>query len=174
MEGFEVTKIGKHIFCILDAGNSSFYMVEGDKKAAVIDTGITTGKKITPLLRELTDKPLLLVATHVHCDHIYHMDEFEEVYMCHDEKKIEETTLRTLTAGRLKPWDEIHDIHTDSVISLGGTELRICQVPGHTPGSIVIWKPGRITCSQAMRSEADVESGCRFQDQRILKHITTV
>ena len=51
MEGFEVTKIGKHIFCILDAGNSSFYMVEGDKKAAVIDTGITTGKKITPLLR---------------------------------------------------------------------------------------------------------------------------
>ena len=95
MEGFEVTKIGKHIFCILDAGNSSFYMVEGDKKAAVIDTGITTGKKITPLLRELTDKPLLLVATHVHCDHIYHMDEFEEVYMCHDEKKIEETTLRT-------------------------------------------------------------------------------
>ena len=39
MEGFEVTKIGKHIFCILDAGNSSFYMVEGDEKAAVIDTG---------------------------------------------------------------------------------------------------------------------------------------
>ena len=56
-------------------------MVEGDKKAAVIDTGITTGKKITPLLRELTDKPLLLVATHVHCDHIYHMDEFEVIYM---------------------------------------------------------------------------------------------
>ena len=45
MEGFEVTKIGKHIFCILDAGNSSFYMVEGDEKAAVIDTGITTGKE---------------------------------------------------------------------------------------------------------------------------------
>lgn len=45
MEGFEVTKIGKHIFCILDAGNSSFYMIEGDEKAAVIDTGITTGKK---------------------------------------------------------------------------------------------------------------------------------
>lgn len=36
MEGFEVTKIGKHIFCILDAGNSSFYMVEGDEKAVVI------------------------------------------------------------------------------------------------------------------------------------------
>ena len=39
MEGFEVTKIGKHIFCILDAGNSSFYMIEGDEKAALLDTG---------------------------------------------------------------------------------------------------------------------------------------
>lgn len=51
-------------------------------------------------------------------------------------KKIEKRHCH-LTAGRLKPWDEIHDIHTDSVISLGGTELRICQIPGHT-GSIVI------------------------------------
>ncbi len=45
MEGFEVTKIGKHIFCILDAGNSSFYMIEGDEKAAVIDTGLPPIKK---------------------------------------------------------------------------------------------------------------------------------
>lgn len=150
-------------------------MVEGDEKAAVIDTGITTGKKIMPLLRELTDKPLLLVVTHVHWDHIYHMDEFEEVYMCHDEKKIDETTLRTLTIGRLKPWNEIHDIHTDSVISLGGTELRICQGSRtHTGKRSYSGNQGEITCSLAMRSEADVESGCRFRDQQILKHITTV
>ena len=94
MEGFEVTKIGKHIFCILDAGNSSFYMVEGDEKAAVIDTGITTGKKIMPLLRELTDKPLLLVVTHVHLDHIYHMDEFEEVYKQKEPECTVEVTFR--------------------------------------------------------------------------------
>ena len=43
-----------------------------------------------------------------------------------------------LTAGKLKPWEEIHDIRTDSVISLGGTELTICQAPGHTPGSVVV------------------------------------
>ena len=73
MEGFQVTEIGEKIYCILDAGNSSFYVVEGEEKAAVIDTGITAGTKILPVIRELTDKPLLLVITHAHPDHMYHM-----------------------------------------------------------------------------------------------------
>lgn len=34
MEGFQVTEIGEKIYCILDAGNSSFYVVEGEEKAA--------------------------------------------------------------------------------------------------------------------------------------------
>ena len=113
-------------------------MVEGEEKAAVIDTGITAGAKILPVIRELTDKPLLLVITHAHPDHMYHIDEFDEVYMCHDEKKKDPETLVMLTAGKLKPWEEIHDIRTDSVIPLGGTELTICQAPGHTPGSVVV------------------------------------
>ena len=138
MEGFQVTEIGEKIYCILDAGNSSFYVVEGEEKAAVIDPGITAGTKILPVIRELTDKPLLLVITHAHPDHMYHMDEFDEVYMCHDEKKMDPETLVMLTAGKLKPWEEIHDIRTDSVIPLGGTELAVCQTPGHTPGSVVV------------------------------------
>ena len=137
MEGFQVTEIGEKIYCILDAGNSSFYVVEGEEKAAVIDTGITAGAKILPVIRELTDKPLLLVITHAHPDHMYHIDEFDEVYMCHEEKKMDPETLVMLTAGKLKPWEEIHDIRTDSVIPLGGTELAVCQTPGHTPGSVV-------------------------------------
>ena len=34
MEGFQVTEIGEKIYCILDAGNSSFYVVEGEHRAA--------------------------------------------------------------------------------------------------------------------------------------------
>ena len=45
MEGFQVTEIGEKIYCILDAGNSSFYVVEGEEKAAVIDTGITVRRE---------------------------------------------------------------------------------------------------------------------------------
>jgi hypothetical protein len=34
--------------------------------------------------------------------------------------------------------ENTHDIRTGSVIDLGGDSLEICQVPGHTPGSVVV------------------------------------
>ena len=74
MEGFQVTEIGEKIYCILDAGNSSFYVVEGEEKAAVIDTGITAGAKILPVIRELTDKPLPVSYTHLK-ELVYHVIE---------------------------------------------------------------------------------------------------
>ena len=172
MEGFQVTEIGEKIYCILDAGNSSFYVVEGEEKAAVIDTGITAGTKILPVIRELTDKPLLLVITHAHPDHMYHMDEFDEVYMCHDEKKMDPETLVMLTAGKLKPWEEIHDIRTDSVISLGGTEPSVRHRAIRRAASLC-WRRNRITCSPEMRSEAAAVSGCRCRAERAWKSITT-
>lgn len=30
------------------------------------------------------------------------------------------------------------DIRTDTRIELGGTALSVCEVPGHTPGSVVV------------------------------------
>lgn len=77
MRGFGIWKIDDGIYDILDEGNSSFYIVEGEDRAAVIDTGISPGQKILPLIRKYTSKPLILVLTHAHIDHWYHMDEFE-------------------------------------------------------------------------------------------------
>lgn len=45
MQNFRITRIGEKIYHILDEGNSSFYVVEGEERAAVIDTGITPGEK---------------------------------------------------------------------------------------------------------------------------------
>ena len=47
MEGFQVTEIGEKIYCILDAGNSSFYVVEGEEKAAVMQKDINTESMAT-------------------------------------------------------------------------------------------------------------------------------
>ena len=46
MRGFGIWKIDDGIYDILDEGNSSFYIVEGEDRAAVIDTGISPGQKI--------------------------------------------------------------------------------------------------------------------------------
>ena len=137
MNGFNVLQIAPGIYDVLDAGMSSFYLVEGNEKTAVIDTGITPEASIMPLIRQYTSKPVILALTHAHIDHWYHMDEFETVYMCHDELTMPETFLTEMMGGKkLKP-ERTLDIRTGSVIDLGGTSLEVCQVPGHTPGSVV-------------------------------------
>ena len=138
MQDFRITRIGENIYHILDSGDSSFYVVEGTERAAVIDTGITLNKKILPTVRSLTKKPLILIVTHAHIDHFHHMDEFETVYMSHREFLMPEDFLNSMMAGKNLALHNTIDVKTNDIIDLGGNSLEICEVPGHTPGSIVV------------------------------------
>ena len=157
MQNFRITRIGENIYHILDPGDASFYVVEGTQRAAVIDTGITPGEKITPVIRSLTDKPLILVLTHAHVDHFHHMDEFDTVYMSHRELSLPEDFLRGMMAGKDLALHATRDVHTGDLIDLGGNELEICEVPGHTPGSIVVLeRKGRLDAGARCHSPGNV------------------
>lgn len=138
MANFLITQIAPNAFHILDSIEASFYVVVGEQRAAVIDTGITAGEKIRPIVEKLTDKPLVLVVTHAHVDHFHHMDEFDTVYMCHEEFKMPKELLEEMMAGKDLKLEQTIDIRTNDVIELGGESLEICQVPGHTPGSVAV------------------------------------
>ncbi|NMD38270.1 MAG: MBL fold metallo-hydrolase, partial [Christensenellaceae bacterium] len=138
IQDFRITQIGDGAYSILDAGDSSFYVIEGTDKSVVIDTGISPGKKILPTIRSLTKKPLSLVVTHAHIDHFHHMDEFDDVYMCHDEFKMHDKTLKAMMAGKNLKLHETQDVQTGAEINIGNNVLEIFKVPGHTPGSIVV------------------------------------
>jgi len=137
MDNYNVFRIAPGIYDILDAGMSSWYIVEGDEKAAVIDTGITENAKILPIIRRYTQKPLVLALTHAHIDHWYHMDEFDTVYMSHREMEMPKDFLNGMMGGKELHPERTIDIRTGSKIDLGGTSLEVCEVPGHTPGSVV-------------------------------------
>ncbi len=139
MGPFEVVKLSSQVYSILDAGECSFYVVEGQTRAAVIDTGITQGAKIMPLIRTLTDKPLVLAITHAHPDHMHHAAEFEEIYLCHEEQKIPRDFLDQFLGDSKISIADTHDIRTGTKIDLGGRYLEVCQIAGHTPGSVVFW-----------------------------------
>lgn len=139
MAEFAVCKIGESTYLINDAGQASFYILEGIDRAAVIDTGITPNEKIVPFIRTLTQKPLILLVTHAHVDHFHHMDEFETVYMSHREFELGEEMLCGMMAGKNLDLEHTIDICTGSVIDLGGQTIEVCEVPGHTPGSVVFW-----------------------------------
>lgn len=136
---FDILKIRDRVWRIWDAEKNTFYLVEGEQYAAVIDTGITEGASITPMLRDLTEKPLILVLTHAHPDHFYHMDEFDTVYMSHEEFKLGPDILRYMMAGKDLDLQSTIPIATGSRIDLGGRSLEVCDMPGHTPGSVAVY-----------------------------------
>lgn len=139
MDAFVITEIGDRSHRIVVEGDSTCYVVEGDERAAVIDTGIAMGKKLMPAVRSVTSKPVILVLTHAHIDHMHHMDEFETVYLCHEEFKLPPDFLHEHMAGKDLNLAGTHHIETGSRIDLGGRCLEVFQVPGHTPGSVVLW-----------------------------------
>ncbi len=137
MDGFDIFRIREKVWSINDRGSASFYVIEGEEKAAVIDTGITRDVLITPVIREVTDKPLVLLVTHAHLDHMYHMDEFDEVYMSHRELLLPDSFLEKMACGKQLDWEGTVDITTGSVIDIGGIRIEVCELPGHTPGSVI-------------------------------------
>lgn len=137
MANFKIQQIAERVFSILDEGQASFYVVEGTDRAAVVDTGITRGEKIIPIIRQITQKPLVLAVTHAHLDHMFHADEFETIYMSRRELTVESDVLEHMTGGKRNFLEKAIDIWTDSVIDLGDNSLEVCGVPGHTPGTVV-------------------------------------
>lgn len=134
---YRTTQMSDGVFGITDEGNSSFYIIEGQDKALVIDTGISPNREIMPEIRKLTQKPVVLALTHAHIDHMYHMDEFESVYMCHRELTMPTDFLKYMMGGKELRLNDTIDVTTGSVIDVGGNSVEAFLVPGHTPGSVV-------------------------------------
>lgn len=137
---FEVKQISAHAWEFLDASQASFYLIIGGHTAAVIDTGVTYNAQILPEIRKIASLPVVLVITHAHYDHMYHKDEFDTVYMCHDELQMPLERLQGFMMGKQLDLNDTIDIRTGSCIDLGGRTLEICLVPGHTPGSVAVWE----------------------------------
>ena len=126
----KIRRVTPNIYYVLDNIEASFYVIVGQAVTAVIDTGIAEGEKIMPLVKELAqnNNPIILLLTHSHYDHAYHMNEFETVYLCHDELSIcDEEFKNTLP------------VKTGDLFDLGGEVLEAFHVPGHTPGSMVFY-----------------------------------
>ena len=84
MKNTRIERIADGLWALDEAHQGSMYLIEGDERALLIDTGMDA-KPLLPVLRTLTDKPIILALTHAHVDHMERADEFETVYLHRDD-----------------------------------------------------------------------------------------
>jgi len=160
-----VTKIADNAWCVSEFNLVNSFLVEGKDKAALIDTCCGLGN-IREVAEGLTDKPLIVLLTHGHGDHIggiYHFSKDTPIYMSSlDDRIAKENPMKN--AGRKWYVDsrgpvrfpghqeemvatipttepDMHfnyiDIKDGDIIDLGGgVTLEVITTPGHTAGSV--------------------------------------
>lgn len=141
-----------HVYC---------YLIEGETYAAVIDTMYGYGN-LRAFCESLTDKPLKLINTHFHIDHVAGNFHFDEVCMhWRDIPDFNNTVRQNTDAERIyasalsccredmRPLLKREDIQPmrpmfiepledGDVFDLGGRTLEVIYAGGHTKGSIAL------------------------------------
>lgn len=120
---------GSYKISYLDEPNySSMYVIEGKKKALLIDTGDKADLDLKRYVAMCTTKPYSVVLTHTHGDHLGAVGQFDEVYV---NKKEEMRPLKSAFKGRIK------NISDGQTFNLGGKKIQALEITGHTEGGMI-------------------------------------
>ena len=144
-------EIGPNVFRIDESGIANCYLIIGEQKALLIDSGVGVGN-LLECVEELTDKPVTLALTHRHCDHAGGRDFFPNYYVHEADNKLVYKILSShfacsqllkmnhLTGFSLskKPYhSKLVLMKDDTTFDLGERLISLVHVPGHTEGSVV-------------------------------------
>ncbi len=155
---FTNKQVAENVWQIEDYGNDNTYLVKGDKKALLIDTGLGVAD-LYAYIKSLVNLPVIIVNTHSHPDHCGGDFQFDEVFIhpadsgevavfCNEkahEKAVEQAGKRSSQLRRLLlkvdviiKIPKIHTVSEGFVFDLGNRKLEVIEVPGHTKGSICL------------------------------------
>ena len=115
--------------------NESLYLVEGNDRAILIDAG-TYIPDLDKIVAKITSKPVTMIATHAHGDHVGGVGPFPEVYLNAGDLPIVPNNM-----GNYK--GNIRYLYDGEVIDLGGREIEVIFTPGHTAGSTTFFDKER-------------------------------
>ncbi|MBO5556333.1 MAG: MBL fold metallo-hydrolase [Oscillospiraceae bacterium] len=139
------------------------YLIEGEERALLLDSGMGLGN-MKAMVEFLTDKPVTLVNSHSHFDHVgdnwrfpethlldlpdyVHALERGEVFQPDAENRVPEASWYEGEVWfDLKTWHtkpcKVVPIHDGDCFDLGGRVLRVLSTPGHTKDSIMLADDG--------------------------------
>lgn len=110
-----------------DQGMVRFYLIIGQNKALLVDTGAFSFD-IIPAIRKITSLPISLCLTHADRDHTKNITPFKEIHIYPDE-----ITYLPNHDSDIIPIDDQY------IFNLGNQQFHVIHTPGHTPGSICLY-----------------------------------
>lgn len=144
-----VKELKPYLYLLDENHGATGYLLVGDNKACLIDT-MMASENLGETVRGLTDKPVMVINTHGHPDHIYGNVFFDNAHMSFKDLEIAKEHMNhpEFVKGckehgvTMPPFE---DLKEGDVIDLGGKTLEVYELPGHTPGGILLlFKEDRI------------------------------
>lgn len=120
-------------------GTEYIYLLEGEEKALLLDTGYGIGH-LRDLVERMTKKPVIVANTHFHPDHAAGNAEWEEVLVSPgwtvDAPSMNGDYPSDPTAQRYPDYRKVV-VHDEDVIELGGRSVRVLEaLPAHCNSSL--------------------------------------
>lgn len=111
--------------------NESLYLVEGNKSAVLIDAGVRI-PELDKIVAKITSKPITMILTHGHGDHVGGAGPFPEVWVSPADEQMFLSNLRGYQGKTVHMTD-------GQIIDLGDRKLEVMFTPGHTAGSVTFF-----------------------------------
>lgn len=159
---FEIYEVASSTFAILEPHHYEeviSYLIVGDERAVLLDTGLGIGD-IRAEVEFLTTRPVVVVNSHSHYDHVGGNHQFRDVWAYDDSlevARIERGIPATEAAAFVPPGSYMdlpqgfdpasYEIKPSSIarrlrdldaIELGSRTLTVHHTPGHSPGSVCL------------------------------------
>lgn len=128
MEFYTSERINDNFTCIRCKSGELLYLLEGDSRCVLIDTGFAEHHP-GEYVKSLTDKPVTVFLTHGHIDHAMGAPEFGDVYL--NQKDI------SLYQKQCKTEKKFYALEDGMVFDFAPFHIEAYEFPGHTPGSMI-------------------------------------
>jgi glyoxylase-like metal-dependent hydrolase (beta-lactamase superfamily II) len=165
---FETQRIRADLYCITEPlytweNRANLWLIKGRDADLLIDTGLGVSS-LKLYLAELLDKPLKVVASHVHFDHSGGCHEFDQVFIHQNEHQalcsgdqrmilsapglgfVPDSDFEALPYQgfsacdyEVKACPQAQALHHGDVIDLGDRAFDVMHLPGHSSGSIGLY-----------------------------------
>jgi glyoxylase-like metal-dependent hydrolase (beta-lactamase superfamily II) len=160
---FEVYRIRPGVFAIYEPKQFEeviSYLILGEKRAVLFDTGLGIGK-ISAVVARLTPLPITVINSHTHFDHVGGNAEFKEIWnrdlpytrgnmrgessVYSRDALAPERLCGKLPPGvtehsyKIRPWTSSQSLRDCEHVDLGGRDLEVIFTPGHTPDSLSLF-----------------------------------